>query len=180
MKTYTSGAEIDRLSALSAPSAFTISIAVICTYVIFGLAVIPFAENPGPKAPGISLLFAATVFATELPTSVLLFVRFRASPHWSLLILGSAFLYSALMVVSHMLTFPGAVLTDDTLVSGSQQASGYLFVFWAIGFALLTLVSVVFETSRRRSAPEGVDRAVCIAVCAVSVVVLSITLIVTL
>ncbi len=181
MRAYRSGAESDRISARSAPalSAFTISIAFICTYAIFALAVIPFAGNPGPKVPAVGVLFAATVFATELPTSLMLFVRFRANPHWSLLILGSAFLYSALMVVPHVLTIPGAVLTDQTLVGGSQQAPGYIFVFWVIGFALLTFVSVIFETSasRHQFALERVDRAVYIAVSSVSVVVLSITLI---
>src|SRR5215813_8320412 len=181
MRTHTSRAEIDRVSArsTSAFSPFTISIAFICIYAIFALAVLPFAEKPGPNAPAISLLFGATVFATELPTSLLLFVRFRANPHWSLLILGSAFLYSALMVVPQMLTYPGAVLTDQTLVGGSQQTPGYLFVFWVIGFALLTFVSVIFETcaSRHQLALERVDRAVFTAVSAVSVVVLSVTLI---
>jgi two-component sensor histidine kinase len=175
-----SGAESDRISARSAPahSAFTISIAFICTYAIFALAVIPFAGNPGPKVPGISVLFAATVLATELPTSLLLFVRFRANPHWSLLLLGSAFLYSALMVVPHLLTFPGAVLTDQKLVGGSQQAASYIFVSWVTGFALLTFVSVLFEarTSRHQYTLVRVDRAICTAVSAVSVVVLSVTL----
>src|SRR5215510_6843384 len=181
MRACMSGGESDRISARNAPahSAFAISIAFICTYAIFALAVIPFAGYPGPKVPGISVLFAATVLATELPTSLLLFVRFRANPHWSLLILGSAFLYSALMVVPHLLTFPGAVLTDQKLVGGSQQASSYIFVFWVIGFALLTFVSVIFETcaSRHQFALERVDRAVSTAVSAVSVAVLSATLI---
>src|SRR5215470_16759986 len=181
MRAYRSGAESDRISARSASahSAFAISIAFICIYAIFAVAVIPFAGYPVSQAPAISLLFGATVFATELPTSLLLFVRFRAEPHWSLLILGSAFLYSALMVVSYMLTYPGAVLTDQTLVGGSQQAPPYLFVFWVIGFALLTFVSVIFETcaTRHQFALERVDRAVCTAVSAVSVVVLSVTLI---
>jgi PAS domain S-box-containing protein len=181
MSAQQSGAEIGRISAGSPPahSAFTISIAFICTYAIFALAVIPFAGNPGPKVPGISVLFAATIVATELPTSFLLFARFRANPHWSLLILGSAFLYSALMVVPHLLTYPGAVLTDQTLVGGSKQASGYIFVSWVFGFALLTFVSVIFETcaSRHQSALERVDRAVCTAVSAVSIVVLSVALI---
>src|SRR5262252_8929753 len=163
MRACMSGAESDRISGRNAPahSAFAISIAFICTYAIFALAVLPFVGNPGPKAPAISLLFGATVFATELPTSILLFVRFRANPHWSLLILGSAFLYSALMVVPYMLTYPGAVLTDQTLVGGSQQTPGYLFVLWVSGFALLTLVSVLFEAraSRHQFALVRVDRA---------------------
>src|SRR5215467_3482687 len=181
MRACMSGAESDRIRARSARahSAFTISIAFICTYITFALAVIPFAENPGPKIPGISVLFAATVLATELPTSLLLFVRFRANPHWSLLILGCAFLYSALMVVPHLVTFPGAVLTDQKLIGGSQQASSYIFVSWVTGFALLTFVSVLFEarTSRHQYTLVRVDRAVCTAVSAVSVVVLSVTLI---
>src|SRR5262245_45098174 len=161
MRACMSGRESDRISARNAPaySAFTISTAFICTYAIFALAVIPFAGYPGPKVPGISVLFAATILATELPTSLLLFVRFRANPHWPLLILGSAFLYSALMVVAHLLTFPGAVLADQKLVGGSQQASSYIFVSWLTGFALLTFVSVLFEarTSRHQSTLVGVD-----------------------
>ena len=181
MRRYGSGSEIDRISARGPPanSAFRISIAFICTYAIFALAVIPFAKNPGPEIPGITALFVATVFATELSTSFLLFVHFRANPHWSLLTLGSAFLYSALMVVPHLLTFPGAVLEDHALVGSSRQAPGYIFVSWITGFALLTFVSVLFEAhaSRHQFALVRVDRAVCTAVSAVSVVVLSVTLI---
>ncbi len=83
------------------------------------------------------------------------------------------------MVVPHMLTYPGAVLTDQTLVGGSRQASGYLFVSWVFGFALLTFVSVILETcaNRHQFALERVDRAVCTAVSAVGVVVLSVALI---
>src|SRR5215467_10240960 len=181
MRTYVSGAEVDYISARGPPanSAFAISIAFICTYAIFALAVIPFAANPGPVIPGITAAFVATVFITELSTSFLLFVHFRANPHWSLLILGSAFLYSAFMVVPHLLTFPGAVLADQTLVGSSRQASGYVFVLWVIGFALLTFVSVLFEAraSRHQFALVQVDRAVCTAVSAVSVIVLSVILI---
>src|SRR5215510_4267681 len=118
MRRYGSGSEIDRISARGPPanSAFRISIAFICTCAIFALAVIPFAASPGPVLPGITAVFVTVVFATELSTSFLLFVHFRANPHWSLLILASAFLYSALMVVPHLLTFPGAVSADQALV----------------------------------------------------------------
>jgi signal transduction histidine kinase/ActR/RegA family two-component response regulator len=181
MRTYGSGPEIDRISGRSpsANSAFTITIAYICTYTIFALAVIPFAGSPGPEIPGIIAVFATTIFVTEVSTSFLLFVYFRANPRWSLLILGSAFLYSAFMVVPYLLTFPGAVLTSGALVGGSRHATGYIFVSWVTGFALLTFVSVLFEarTSRYQSALVRVDRAVCAAVGAVSIVVLSVSLI---
>jgi len=141
--------------------------------------VIPFAGNPGPAIPGITALFVAIVFATELSTSFLLFVHFRANPHWALLILGSAFFYSALMMVAHLLTFPNAVLMSQPLVGGSRQATGYIFVSWVNGFALLTFVSVLFEarTSHHQYVQMRADRAVGAAVGAVSVAVLSISLI---
>src|SRR5215467_9486480 len=167
MRISVSGAESDQISARSAParSAFRISIAFICTYAIFALAVIPFAGIPGPELPGTTAFLVATVFATEVSTSFLLFVHFRANPRWSLLILGSAFLYSALMIVPHLLVFPGAVLTGRPLVGGSRQASAYFYASWVTGFALLTFVSVVFEAraSRHLFALVRVDRAVCIA-----------------
>jgi PAS domain S-box-containing protein len=83
------------------------------------------------------------------------------------------------MIVPHLLTFPGAVLADQTLVGSSRQASGYIFILWVIGFALLTFVSVLFEAraSRHQFALVRVDRAVCTAVSAVSAVVLSVILI---
>src|SRR5215813_6827941 len=171
MRRYGSGVQIDRISARSSPanSALTISITFICTYAIFALAVIPFAGNPGPEIPGIASLFVAIVFATELSTSFLLFVHFRANPHWSLLILGSAFFYSALMMVAHLLTFPNAVLMSRALVGGSRQATGYIFISWVNGFALLTFISVIFEARTRRDqyAQVRADRAV--AVGAVSI-----------
>ncbi len=83
------------------------------------------------------------------------------------------------MVVPHLLTFPGAVLTSQALVGVSRQTTGYIFVSWVSGFALLTFVSVLFEarTSRHQYTLVRVDRAVCTAVGAVSIVVLSVSLI---
>ena len=57
--------------------------------------------------------------------------------------------------------------------------TGYIFVSWVTGFALLTFVSVIFEarTSRHQYTLVRVDRAVCTAVSVVSIVVLSVSLV---
>jgi hypothetical protein len=83
------------------------------------------------------------------------------------------------MMVPHLLTFPGAVLMSQALVGGSPQATGYMFVLWVSGFALLTFVAVLFEahTSGHQYAQVRVDRAVCAAIGAVSIAVLSVSLI---
>src|SRR5207237_2667924 len=110
------------------------------------------APYPGPELPGITAVFVGVVFVTELSTSFLLFVRFRETPFWSLLVLGCAYLFSALMVIPHLLTFPGAVLAGRPLIDASLQSPGWIFVLWINGYALLTLISVVLA-ARSGDAP---------------------------
>jgi PAS domain S-box-containing protein len=152
---------------LAAPAALRLrrTIIFICCYVVVAVALIPFARHPGPEIPGITALFVAVVFVTELSTGLLLFVWFRSTPKWSLLLLGSAYLYSAFMVVAHLLTFPGAVVAGERLVSASPQSAGWIFVLWVTGFAFVTLMSVLLEA--RANVPQvahpGADRAIAIA-----------------
>ncbi len=80
-----------------------------------------------------------------MSTSFLLFVRARDTHRWSLLLLACAYLYSALMSVSQLLTFPGAVLSGQALITTSEQATAWIFIAWINGFALLTLISVLIE-----------------------------------
>jgi hypothetical protein len=70
-------------------------------------------------------------------------------------------------------------MTSQALIGGSRQTTGYIFVSWVAGFALLTFVSVLFEAraSRHQYTLVRVDRAVCTAVGAVSIAVLSVSLI---
>src|SRR5205823_5305223 len=104
------GAEFGSTRTVGSPLTFRLTCTIICVYAMLALALVPIAGRPGPEIPGITALFVAVVFVTELCTSFLLFVRFRETPAWSLLLLGCAYLFSALMVVPHLLTFPGAVL----------------------------------------------------------------------
>ncbi|TIM61604.1 MAG: hypothetical protein E5Y58_32430, partial [Mesorhizobium sp.] len=62
---------------------------------------------------------------------------------WALLVIASGYLFSALIVVAHALTFPGAFTPTGVLGSGMQSAV-WLYWFWhsglpiaIIGYALL-------------------------------------------
>src|SRR5262245_44187292 len=85
------------------------TVLIIALYSIVVLALILIAARHGPEIPGITGAFGGVMFATELATSFLLFSRFREIPVASVLVLGCAYLFSALMVVPHVLTFPGAI-----------------------------------------------------------------------
>ena len=157
------------------------TLAIIFAYSLLALALLPVAARPGPEIPGMTALFAAVIFVTESSTSFLLFVRFRQAPAWSLLLLGCAYLFAALMVVPHLLTFPGAILTGRALIDASPQSTGWLFVSWVDGYALLTLISVLLE-ARSDGLPvrTKADRAIAVAVALVAALVLSFALVATL
>ncbi len=122
-------------------SPLTIAIAV---YTACGLALLYFATMPGPVIPGLTAVFAAGVFATELSTSFLLFIRFRAVPSASILVLAAAYLYSACLTVPYLLTFPGALVPHRPLI-GTAHSTAWIFIPWIFGFAALTLAAIILE-----------------------------------
>lgn len=117
-------------------------LALIGLYLAAALALLPFAALPGPEIGAITPVFAAVVLVTELATSFLVFVRFHEARRWSLLLLGCACLFAALMAVLHLLTFPGALLPGRSTIGGPQSAA-WAFLLWMSGYAALTLAAVV-------------------------------------
>jgi hypothetical protein len=108
------------LGASAAPSSFAlrVTLIIVCAYVALGVALIPFATLPGPQIPGFIALFVAVNFVTELSTAVLLTIRFRDSGSWPLPLLACAYLFSSLMSVPQLLTFPGAPFDGPSAFAG--------------------------------------------------------------
>ena len=164
----TAAATGDRESRYS--SARRVTIVIICFYAAFAIALIPFANLPGPTVPGFIALFVTGILISELSTSFLLFVRTRDTHSWSLLLLACAYLYSGLMSVSQLLTFPGAVLSGQALITTSEQAAAWIFIAWINGFALLTLISVLVEArfGEHQAIPKQFRATVAGAICFVA------------
>lgn len=151
--------------------AYKTTVAIVLAYAVAALALMSIATRPGPPIPGISAFFAAGIFVTELATAFLLFVRCREARSWSLLLLACAYLYSALMALPYLLTFPGALLHDGAVLGGTQ-AVAWIFILWIFGFALLSLIAAVVEaTSQRQIAPAAVSSLTWVAVAAVIAIV---------
>jgi two-component sensor histidine kinase len=138
-------------------------ISIICIYAVIGLAILPIAANAGPEIPGVTPLFVGVVLVTELATSFLLLVRFIEARTWSLLVLGCTYLFSGLMPLAHLLTFPGAVLAHQPMI-GTSQSTAWIFLLWLSVYSLLALVSVTLEASSNqpRIARENVRPAIVI------------------
>lgn len=129
----------------SSSLALRATVAIIFVYACATLAFIPIASQPGPVMPGLLTLCATGIFLTELASAWLLSALFREDRSWPLLLLFCAYLYSALMALAQLSTFPGAILPDQPLFVADDQAAGWIFVAWIYGFGILTFASVILE-----------------------------------
>jgi signal transduction histidine kinase len=75
----------------------------------------------------------AIILLTDLATAVLLFHQFSILRMRALLVLASGYLFSALIIVPHILTFPGAFYRTGLLGAG-LQSTAWLYTFWHLGF----------------------------------------------
>jgi signal transduction histidine kinase len=73
------------------------------------------------------------IVVSDLFTAALLSSHARIIGSHRLLVLASGYLFSALIVVSHALTFPGAFAPSGLLGAG-LQTTAWLFIFWHLGF----------------------------------------------
>ena len=108
--------------------AFAVAIALLAGFGVSAL----FADTPLPRIDAFLPALEGAVVLTDLITSVLLFSQCWASQSRALLALASGYLFTALIVIPHVLTFPGAFSPTGLLGAGLQTA-GWLYVFWHFG-----------------------------------------------
>jgi signal transduction histidine kinase len=114
--------------------AFTV---VAATLIGFALLA-PFATIQLARVDGFVTAILTIVFLTHLATALLLFCQFAVTRSRALLVLAGGYLFSALIVVSHALTFPGA-FTPGGLLGAGAQSSAWLYVFWHTAFPLAVI-----------------------------------------
>ncbi len=86
----------------------------------------------------------------DLITCALLYAQFSISRRWSLLALSSGFLFTALIIVAHALTFPGA-FAPEGLLGANTQSSAWLFFFWKVGLTVAVIVYACLKGSSREA-----------------------------
>lgn len=82
--------------------------------------------------------YATAMFVNDSITAVLLFAQFSILRSRALLAIASGYLYTALIVIPWMLTFPG-VFTPDGLLGAGLQSTSWLYTLWHAGFATFVI-----------------------------------------
>ena len=109
---------------------FVLAVAALQFVACFAIAPLPASV---PRIDGFIPAILAIVFIADLFTAVLLFNQSSLIASRALLVLANGYLFSALIVIPHALTFPGA-FAPKGLLGASAQSSGWLNVFWNLGF----------------------------------------------
>jgi signal transduction histidine kinase/ActR/RegA family two-component response regulator len=143
---------------------------LLLTAVTIGL--LPITHVPLAKLPEVAGVFGTTVAVVDLITSLLLASRVGNDASLSIRTIACAYLFSGLMALLHVATFPGAVLHDAPLI-GSRDTVGLLFLAWRFGFSLLLLIGVSLD---RKAAPRQPTAAGMLGAAAVTVGVVSLCL----
>jgi hypothetical protein len=116
----------------------------------FGLAA-PFATLPLPHLDAFIPTVQGITFVNDLITSILLFAQCSIVPSRANLVLAVGYLFTALIVIPHALTFPGAFAPTGLLGAG-LQSTAWLYIIWHI----VTPASVlIYACMKDDTAPES-------------------------
>jgi signal transduction histidine kinase len=112
---------------------------------------IPFTNVQLPRIDAFIPAFETAIIFNDLVTAALLFSQFSILRWRSLLVLANGFLFTALIVIPHALTFPGAFAPTGLLGAG-LQTTAWLYYFWHAGAPLAVIGYMLFKDADNRPA----------------------------
>jgi signal transduction histidine kinase len=153
-------------------------IALALALAIMGTAgvVAPFASVQLPETAAWIPITNTYVFIADLVTWTLLISQFDIVRRAALLVLASGYLFTALMAVPLLLSFPGT-FTKAGLLGDGVQTNGWLSAFWVSGYPLAAISYAVLK-DRVPGAPVSHDSSrtvVAVSVTVSVVIVLALT-----
>jgi signal transduction histidine kinase/ActR/RegA family two-component response regulator len=116
------------------------------------LVTIPYVHVPLAHVPAFIPAYQSALFIIELMTAVLLLGQFARLRALALLALGAGYLFDAVMILPHTLSFPG-LFAPTGLIGAGEQTTAWLYVFWHGGFPLFVLAYVYFRNNGAATAP---------------------------
>jgi PAS domain S-box-containing protein len=160
------------------PRARRVALAVVILSALAFAVAIPFARVPLPKVPAFIASYESALILNDLITAILLFGQFNRTRSRAFLALASGYLFDALIIIPHALTFPG-VFSPNGLLGANDQTTAWLYVFWHGGFPLFALAYAVLAGRPTDDLREQVVRAVGIAIVIVVASVCALTMLAT-
>jgi diguanylate cyclase (GGDEF)-like protein len=121
-----------------------IGLSAVLISVVFFFVAVPFATWPLPRLQAFIAVYESTLVLSDLITAVLLFAQFNVLRSRALLVLASGYLFTALIAVSHALTFP-ELFSPSGLLGAGPQSTAWLYMFWHGGFPLFVILYALLK-----------------------------------
>jgi signal transduction histidine kinase len=116
-----------------------IATAVGAALLIAFLGLLPFRDRQLPVSVAFIPIIDSTLFVNDLITAALLYAQYVVGGRRGMLTLAVGYLFSAFIIVPHLLMFPGA-FTATGLLGANFQSSAWLYVFRYLGFPTAVIV----------------------------------------
>ena len=120
--------------------ALTVVLISIATF----LATIPFARVQLQPVWSFIPIYESALLVNDLITASLLFVQFSILRSRALLALACGYLFAAVMVIPHALTFPG-LFAPTGLLGAGPQSTAWIYMFWHSIFPGLVMAYAILK-----------------------------------
>ena len=155
-----------------------LALAVVALSTAVFVAAAPFAKLPLAQVPAFLPIYQSALVINDLITAVLLYGQYNILRSRALLVLASGYLFSALMAVAHLLSFPG-LFAQGGLLGAGGQTTAWLYFLWHGVFPLCVIAYVMLRNEAREPAGAGAGVAIAFSVAAVLAIVSAMVLLTT-
>jgi len=113
-----------------------VALAVVAASLAIFLAAAPFAKVQLARVDAFIPIYESALTFNDLITAILLFGQFSILRSRAMLLLACGYLFTGLMVIAHMLSFPG-LFSESGLLGAGTQTTAWLYMLWHGGFPIL-------------------------------------------
>jgi signal transduction histidine kinase len=153
-------------------------LAVATVLIAASMIAAPFANTQMPELVAFVPTIEAVIIVNDLITAILLFAQYSVIPSRAILVLACGYVYTALIVVPHILTYPGAFAPGGLLGAG-LQSTAWLYIFWHFGPPVAILGYACLKDAKGPSTAKSPQLVIVGAVASVAFLVCGLTLIAT-
>ena len=130
-----------------------LAVAVVLISLLIFIAAIPFARIPLPEIWPFIPVYQSALVINDLITAVILFSQFNMAHSRPVLVLASGYLFTAVIAIVHLLTFPGLFSVTGLLGAG-PQTTAWLYMAWHAGFPIAVIAYVLLRNHNNDAAPQ--------------------------
>jgi len=106
----------------------------------------PLSTVPLPRIDAFIPMYATAMFVNDSITAVLLFAQFSILRSHALLMISSGYLFTALILIPWVLTFPG-LFAPGGLLGAGLQSTAWLYFLWHAGFPLFVIAYALLKNA---------------------------------